>query len=237
MSIMVTGEAEGKPDTVYIELSAEATAGNSADALAQCRQKADAAVETIKALSIANAEVLRDMYSFSSLAQTSPYGMSQPMSVPLGTKVSQIIRVKLKMAEQNSPEVLATKILWVLDAANKAGVGFKQPDSLQAQMSGEGASRPVFYVLEDATQLQKQAIKNGIARAKEVKASLTGSGVKAGKLLGVTYYLKGKDRVYYYGDQTDKVDVLNRNAVSSTSPEKVKVQCVLTNNYEVGEGQ
>jgi len=234
LTITVTGEAKGTPDTMYIGLASEATAGNAADAFQQCKQKADAAVKAIGALGVPNSEIIREMYEFSSATAASLYSIVQPAAAPAGTRVSQVIEVKVKIEEGAAADDLAEIISRVLDAANKAGVGFKQPTIWQAQVTGQGTVTPISYILEDATPLRKQAVADSLSKAAEIKDALAKSGVKAGKLLGVGYVQAGQSQAAVYWPVASlDMDKLGDKAASSSSPERVTVRCSLSYTYEV----
>lgn len=236
LAIMVTGQAKGKPDTMYLELASEATAGNSADAFEQCKQKAEAAAKAIADLGIPDSEIVREMYEFSSPTAGAAFAAVQPTAVPAGTKVSQVIKVKVKMSRMSGMDKLADTISRVFDAANKAGVGFKQPSPWQVQVTGQSTTTPVRYVLEDATALMKDAIADSVGKASDVKDALAKSGVQAGKLLGIRYSQIGRANpaAYWLAGAADIAGPGERSA-SSSSPEEVTVSCSLTFRYEVAQ--
>ena len=235
VTITVTGEAKGKPDLMVLELASEATAGNAGDALSQCRSKADKACEAIVALRIQGAEVIREMYEFSSPTAGTPYGMMQSASTPAGTKASQIIKVKVRLGEAINTKTLAETISRVLDAANKAGVGFRPPPAWQAQVTGQAAASPVTYVLEDATALRMKAIDDCLAKVAQIKNALANSGMKPGKIVGIEY------------NQTDVTCMTNpwmavaagatRESASatSTSPNEITVRITLNLRFSFQE--
>ena len=229
LAITVTGEAKGKPDTMYITLASEATAGNAADAFQQCKQKADAAAKAIAALELSNCEILREMYEFSSPAAGPAYSMAQPSAAPVGTKVSQMIKVKVDLDEGRAVDKLAETISHVLDAANKAGVGFKQMSQWPVQVTGQPTVTPVTYILEDATPLRKKAIADSLSKATEIREALAKSGVKAGKLIGVVYSQAGKWPVLWPA----ATDTLGDKSAASSSPKEVTVRCTMSYTYEV----
>lgn len=235
LTITVTGKAEGKPDTMYIMLSAEATAGNAVDALQQCKQKADAATQAINDLKIANTTVVREMYLFASPASGTPYGMSSATTVPTGTKVSQLLKVKVKLGKSFEQAQLATTVSRVLDAANKKGVGFKARSRWQAQMSGQKVVTPVTYVLEDATELNKKALANALDKANDTRETLETLGIKMGSLvkLGYVNASSAQTTVFWQAASKDKSLEADKSAVSS-SPKEVTVSCSLTLAYKIG---
>lgn len=188
ITITVTGEAKGTPELMVLELASEATAGSASDALSQCKAKADVAFEAIVALGIQGAEVIREMYEFSSPTAGTPFSMMQSAPTPAGTKASQVIKVKVRLGEAIKTETLAETISQVLDAANKAGVGFSRAMAWRAQVTGEATSSPVTYVLEDATALRMKAVDDCLAKVAQIKSALANSGVKAGKLVGIGYH-------------------------------------------------
>lgn len=224
ISITVTGEAKGKPEFLVLELVSEATAGNAIDALSQCKSKADAASEAIAALNIQGAQVIREMYQFSSPTAVSPYGMTQLASAPAGTRASQVIRFKASLALVSDIGPLATTISKVLDAANRAGVGFKQAPAWQTEISGPGTVSAVKYVLEDASALRLEAIDDCLNRVREIKSVFSTSGVDPGELVGIAY------------EQVDTSGMTAPWAIAgpmpdsatSTSPTEVSVRASLT---------
>ncbi len=234
LTITVTGEAKGKPDTMYIELASEATAGNAVDAFQQCKQKADAAANAIAAMKIPNSEVLRDMYEFSSPTAGNPYAVMQPTATPSGTRVSQAIKVKVQMGDPSSMDELAETISQVFDAANKAGVGLQQASPWGAQVMGRTAVGPVKYVLEDATVLRKKAIADALQKANEMKDNLIASGLSAGRLVGMTYSQVGQTgAIALWQGATLGKDVLGEESASSTTPKEVTVRCSLVFTYKI----
>lgn len=235
ITITVTGEARGRPDMLYIELASEATAGNAADACQQCKQKADVAATAIAALKIPSCEIVREMYEFSSPTAENPYGMMQPSAAPAGTKVSQVLKVKIKMDDARNADKLAETVSSVLDAANKAGVGFKQKSRWPSQITGQSTVTPVKYVCEDATALKKKAIADSLAKAMEIKEALIKSGVQTGKLLGVAYYQQPgqAQALAYWPAIAGLEDTLGEKSALAQSPEEVIVQCFLTYTYDV----
>lgn len=235
LTITVTGEATGKPDTMYVTLAAEATAGNAADAFQQCKQKADAAAKAIEDLKIPNSKVVRQMSEFSSPTAGNPYGLPQPSAVPSGTKVSQILKVKVALDEQLAMDELAAIVSRVLDTANKTGVGFNRMPQWQAQVSGQTTVSPVTYVLEDATALRKRAIADSLSKAREIRGTLATAGVKAGKLIGVAYDQtpQGQWPVFWATVGADPQRVDGKESAVSSSPGKVTVYCSVSYTYEV----
>ena len=234
LTITVTGKAKGKPDAMYIELASEATAGNAADAFQQCKQKADAAAKAIAALKNPDSQVLRKMYEFSSPTAGNPYGVMQPTAAPAGTKVTQVIEVKVKMGDARAIDQLAATISRVFDAANKAGVGFRQASPWPVQVSGQAANAPVKYVLEDATALRKAAIADSVRMAGQVKEALAKSSVTGGKLLGVRYSKLGvTDQAALWATIAAGSATTDQKSATSLSPEEVTVSCSLTFTYEV----
>jgi uncharacterized protein YggE len=233
LRISVTGYAKGSPDTMHIELASEATAGNAADAFQQCKQKADGAANAIAALKIPGCQVLRQMYEFSSPTAGSPYTVLQPTAAPAGTKVSQVITVKVRMGDASDMDGLAQTISQVFDAANKAGVGLKQASAWEAQLTGQAAASPVKYVLEDATALRKQAIADALADANEMKDGLIASGIGVGRLVGVACYQDGAAGAIVWPQSTLGKNLLGEKSASSGTPEEVVVRCSLTLTYEL----
>lgn len=233
LTIKVTGEAKGKPDTMYVTLAADATAGNAADAFQQCKQKADAAAKAIEDLKIPNSEVIREVYEFSSPAGNM-YGMPQSPVVPSGTRVSQTLKVKVTLSGDLAVEELAGTISRVLDVANKTGVGFTPASPARMQVTGEPTITPVTYALEDATAIRMKAVANGLARAKEIKETLITSGVKVGKLLGVKYDQTTRNRrsAFWPAGVPGSQMPSDKSAVSS-SPKEVTVYCSMSYTYKV----
>ncbi len=233
VSITVTGEATGKPDLMVLELVSDATAGNASDALSQCRSKADAASQAIAALSIQGAEVIREMYEFSSPTAASPYNMMQSVPTPAGTRASQIIKVKVRLAKARDTESLAKTISKVLDAANKAGVGFRQAAAWQAQVTGQGTTSAVTYVLEDASALRLKAIDDCLDRVAQIKSALANSGVDPGELVGIGYHQTSpigmaNPWMAVAGGASSKSD-----SATSTSPSEITVRTSLTLRFSV----
>lgn len=234
VTITATGEAKGRPDTMYVTLAAEAIAGNATDAFQQCKQKSDAAAKAIVDLKVPNSEVVREMYEFSSPAAGNPYGMAQPSAVPAGTKVSQVLKVKVALNKKVAMDKLAEIVARVLDAANKTGVGFKQRSQWPVQVTGQTTVTPVTYVLKDATALKKRAVADSLSKASEIKETLARSGVKAGKLIGVAYAqtLQGQWPAFWQAASANAQQPDAKSAVSS-SPEEITVRCSITYTYEV----
>lgn len=234
VTITATGEAKGRPDTMYVTLAAEAIAGNAADAFQQCKQKADAAAKAIVDLKVPNSEVVREMYGFSSPDTGNPYGMLQPSAVPAGTKVSQVLKVKVALNNTVAMDKLAETVAGVLDAANKTGVGFKQMSQWQAQVSGQPTITPVTYVLEDGTALRRKAVADSLSKANEIKGTLATSGVKAGKLIGVAYSQGTQSQwpAFWQAALAESTKPDSKSAVSS-SPEEITVYASMTYTYEV----
>ena len=238
LTITVTGEAKGKPDTMYVTLAADATAGNAADAFQQCKQKADAAAKAIEDLKIPNSEVLREMYKFSSPAGNIMYGLAGQSAVPSGTKVSQVLKVKIALDEELGMEKLAGTVSRVLDVANKTGVGFTQVSPWQVQATGQTTVTPVTYVLEDATALRMKAVADGLSRAREIKKSLATSGVKAGRLIGVAYAQTPPRQwpVFWPTAGADTQMPDGKSAVSS-SPDEITVYSSMSYTYKVEQSK
>lgn len=234
VTITVTGEAKGRPDTMYIDLASDATAGNAADAFQQCKQKADTAVAAITALAIPDSEITRKMYEFTSATAGAQYGFVQPTAAPAGTRAFQVIEVKIQLGQETEAADLASTISRVLDAANKAGVAFKQPTPWQAQFTGEATVSPVRYVLEDATDVRDKAIADSFAKASQLKATMAESGMKMGKLVGVQYAQTAMTgSVASWATIVGASWAPSQKAASSSSPDEVTVNCTLTFTYDV----
>ena len=233
--ITATGEAKGKPDLMILELAAEATAGNASDALSQCRSKADVACAAIAALGIQGAEVVREMYEFSSPTAGSPYGMMQPAPTPAGTKASQIIKVKVRLGDAIDSESLAKTIAQVLDAANKAGVGFRPAPAWQAQVTGRATSSPVTYVLEDATALRMKAIDDCLAKVGQIKSALARSGSKPGKLIRIAYAQNSATRMTNPWMAAAGGATSTSASANSNSPTEITVHATLNLRFSVQE--
>lgn len=235
VTITVTGEAKGKPNLMVLALVSEATAGNAADALSQCMSKADAASGAVAALGIQNAEVIREMYEFSSPTAATPYSMMAGAPTLAGMKASQLIRVKVRLGEASNTEALADTISQILDAANKAGVGFKQVATWQAQATGRATASPVSYVLEDATDLRMKAIDDCLGKVAQIKSALANSGVRPGKLIGIRYNQtnmasRSNPWMAVAADATSE-----SKSATSTSPNEITVRTSLTLRFSVQE--
>jgi len=200
----------------------------------RCKKKADAAVKAINDLKIPNSKILREMYEFSSPAAANPYGVPQPAAVPAGTRVSQVLKLKVALDKGAGMDKLAGIVSRVLDAANKAGVGFKQMSQWQMQVTGRTTVTPVTYVLEDATALRKKAVADSLSKAGAIKGALAASGVKAGKLVGVAYAQPPQGQ-WAVAWQTAVAGAQMRDGKSavSSSPEEVTVYCSMSYTYEV----
>lgn len=235
VTLMVTGEAKGKPDLMILELASEATAGNASDALAQCRSKADAASEAIAALSIQGAEVIREMYDFSSPTANTPYGMMQSAPTPAGTRASQVIKVKVKLGEASNTETLARTISRILDAANKAGVGFGQAPAWQAQVTGRASTSSVTYMLEDATALRMKAIDDCLVKAAQIKTALANSGVKAGRLVGIGYHQANVTMLANPWMAGAGGATSDSESATSTAPNEITVRISLNVKFSIQE--
>lgn len=235
ITITVTGEAKGKPDLMVLELVSEATAGNASDALSQCKSKADLACEAVAALGIQNAEVIREMYEFSSPNAATPYNMMQSTPTLAGMKASQLIKFKLRLGEGSSTANLADTISQVLDAANKAGVGFRQAATWRAQVTGSATASPVHYVLEDATALRMKAIDDCLGRVAQIKSALANSGVKPGKLVGIGYHQTNMSSTANPWTAVAAGATCDSNSAMSTSPDEITLCTSLTLRFSVQE--
>ncbi len=225
-SITAVGEARGRPDVMRIELVSESTADSVADALRQCKEKADAAVKAIEAIRIPDSQVTREMYEFSSPV-TDPVSSLRRSTAAEGTRVSQVLRVEVKINEKAKPENLAETVSRVFDTAKKNGVGMRESSRRESIL---GETRPaVTYVLQDAGPLANQAISSAFQRADEIRKSLVASGAAPGKLVAVD------------SQQTEELtlvrrlslgsDMLDRKSAISTSPEVVIVRRSLVFRY------
>ena len=129
---------------------------------------------------------------------------------------------------------LADVISSVLDAASRNGVGFKQLSQRQALMSGQAGVNFVQYVLEDATALRRKAVADSLSKANEIKGTLAKSGVKAGKMIGVSY---SRDREGMWPEflQAAGMETQQTEGISavSSSPDQVIVHCFISYTYEV----
>lgn len=227
-SITATGEAKGSPDVMRIELVSEATAGNASDAFRQCKEKADAAAKAIDAMQIPGSQLTRTMYEFSSPA-TDPISSVRPLAGPAGTRVSQVLRVIVKIDGKSKPENLAETVSRVFDAANKSGVGMKQ-GGRREQILGEGTPA-VTYVLQDVRPLAKLAIADAFQKAEEIKGSLVASGASPGTLVGIDF--RQMEEMMTSRRASLDSDGLDRKAAVSSSPEAVTVTRSLVFRYRV----
>ncbi len=199
LTITVTGEAEGKPDTAIIALVSEAVDDNGSDAFRLCKERAEATAKAIDALHISSSQVVKGMYEIVP-AGGSDRDPTSPAIGPAGeVRVSRWLAVKARIVEKDEPERLAETILRVWETANKNGMSTRWSARRMAgyfagsgypggpiDVSGEG-NVSVLYMLEDATKLQNQAIADAFEKAKGIKEALGGSGVKAGRLISVDY--------------------------------------------------
>jgi len=234
LTINVTGEAKGKPDTAFITLAGEATAGNASDALQQCKQKADVAATAIRSLGIKGCEVVREMYEFSSPAPANPYGGMQPSSQPTGTKVSQEVKVKIGLVHPIDAEQLAVTISKVFDAANKSGVGLRQVSAWRAQVTGQSAANPVTYVITDATELRKAAITDAVVKAEEIRKVLVDRGIDLGPLSQVGYSgMSALQAAASWQGLAGGTSTADEKSANSVSPDEVTIHCSLSFAYRV----
>ena len=130
-------------------------------------------------------------------------------------------------------EALAETISQILDAANKAGVGFRQAAGWQAQVTGKVTTSAVTYVLEDASTLRMRAIEDCLARVAKVKDTLAKSGVSPGELVGIGYRQSGKSGSVNPWMMTMLDGGSKPDSATSKSPHEITVRTSLTLRFSV----
>lgn len=233
VTINSRGEATGTPDTMRINLYAEATSGNASDALRQCTDKAAAAADAISGLGIAGVAVTREMFQFTNPASADPYSFSPQSTAPTGTKVTQVISVEAPLAQPVDKDALAIQISSVLDAAAKNGVSLGRPVSPEDDMFGAAKNKPVEYRLKDDTALHAAAVKDAMAVLDTLRKQLAEAGVRTGQLLNVQHYKVGAS-----GDwETYVVVGSGEGATNETSdtPESISVAAQISCAFELLE--
>ncbi len=234
LTITVTGEARGRPDVMQIELVSEAVAASASDAFRQCKEKGDSAAKAIGELKIPESQVAREMYEFSPPAPSDPLSPLGFSRAPKGTRVLQVLKVKVKITEKSARDNLAATISRVFDAAHKCGVSFREASGPRSEIFGEGGPPPVTYLLQDATPLAKRAVADAFQKAKEARDTLTASGVRPGTLVSVDYqrFTEMQEAMPWRRSAIGR-DTLDAKSAVSTSPDEVIVRRSLTFTYQI----
>ena len=236
LTISVTGEAIGKPDTMHVKFIAKSTAERAADALKQCKSKSDAATMAINQLKIKSLVIQRDMFHFSIPGADNPYQALQTTTPPTGTTVSQTINITISSIGKISNDKIAATVASLFDAAKSAGVSQAQPSSLQAQITGQDAPKAVHFSLTDATAVKGEAIRDALEKAKSIKNKFQESGLNVGELVAVKF--NQQDMVAssnIWGQILSQQQNKKSARATSESPDGVTLDRSLTVSYDINK--
>ena len=236
LTISVKGEATGKPDTMHVTFTALSTAETATDALKQCKSKSDAATTAINHLEIKNLVVQKDAYDFSTPGADNIYQAVQRTTPPSGITVSQTINVSIRKIEDMSNDKIAETVAILFDAAKRSGVGFAQPASLQASLTGQDAPKAVHFSLTKATAVKGEAIRDALEKAKSIKNKFQESGLNVGELVAVKF--NQQDMVAssnIWGQILSQQQNKKSARATSESPDGVTLDCSLTVSYDINK--
>ena len=161
IAVTGTGRVASRPDTVAVELGAEARAARLADATAEVARTMGAVVAALKALGVPDADVRTTSYAVDPVAE--PRQPGDPGVRIAGYRASNLVQVRSRDVEG---------VGRLVDAAVRAGAN---------------VVREVRFTVDDGSGAEAQAralaMQDAAAKARAVAAA---AGVRLGRLLAVT---------------------------------------------------
>jgi uncharacterized protein YggE len=193
LSVTVAGSAEAPAEWAELALSVEGRGATAQEALAVCDESWQKVVGELGTLQIA-AENIR-----SSPPEIGPDAYAQMMGAMPGEEGGEDAKhavrrnVTVRLTEMD-PQTLYEDLCRIIDVAGDAGATLKTAGPMQ-QVYSRGAV--VTFGVNDPKPLQGEAIRNGLAAAKEAAEVVAGaSGRKLGDVASVQIAELGPEQGY-----------------------------------------